>query len=113
MSELAIDLLKKKHDAPALEKFMNAHEFPLVEGGKVTFVFRGQVDGVHLKSWVYGLPNSQPLHQLKDTDLWHLTLDIPPRSRVEYKFEIVRNGNGHWIEDPLNPFRATDPFGAM
>ena len=113
LSELAIDVLKKgPHDAPALEKFMNAHEFPLVEGGKVTFVFRGQVEAVHLKSWVYGLPNSQPLHHLSDSDLWHLTLDIPPKSRVEYKFEIVRNGNGQWIEDPLNPYRATDPFGA-
>ncbi len=110
---LAIDRLKHANpDNAAVDTFMQAHAFPLVEGPKVTFVFRGTVEAVHLKSWVYGLPNSQPLVQLPGTDLWHLTLEIPRKSRVEYKFEIVRGGNGHWIEDPLNPYRATDPFGA-
>lgn len=110
---LAIEILKAQNpDGAALDRFLREHSFPLVEGTKVTFVFRGPVEGVHLKSWVYGLPNSQPLHQLPNTDLWHLTLDIPRNSRVEYKFEIVRNGQGKWIEDPLNPNRATDPFGA-
>ena len=33
-------------------------------------------------------------------------------SRVEYKLEVVRGGHGEWIEDPLNPNRARDPFGA-
>jgi enterochelin esterase-like enzyme len=110
---LAIDLLKAQEpDAAKVDAFMNEHAFPLVEGTKVTFAFRGAVDGVHLKSWVYGLPNSQPLLQVPNTDLWYLTLDIPRKSRVEYKFEIVRHGQGHWIEDPLNKNRATDPFGA-
>jgi enterochelin esterase family protein len=31
---------------------------------------------------------------------------------VEYKLEVVRGGSGVWIEDPLNPRRARDPFGA-
>jgi enterochelin esterase family protein len=110
---LAIDLLKAEPpDAAAVDRFMRDHTFPLVEGSKVTFVFRGPVEGVHLKTWVYGLDNSQPLAQVAGTDLWYLTLDIPRRSRVEYKFEIVRHGQGQWIEDPLNKFRATDPFGA-
>jgi len=112
MSELAIDKLKAHPEGAAVDAFMHGHAFPLVEGNKVTFVFRGAVEAVHLKSWVYGLPNSQPLHHLPNTDLWYLTLDIPRKSRVEYKFEIVRHGQGQWIEDPLNKFRATDPFGA-
>lgn len=113
VSELAISKLEKgPHDGPAVDAFMSSHSFPLVEGGKVTFCYRGAAEGVHLKSWVYGLPNSQPLHRLANSDLWYLTLDIPPKSRVEYKFEIVRHGQGQWIEDPLNPNRATDPFGA-
>ncbi|MBL9038127.1 MAG: hypothetical protein JNG84_06405 [Archangium sp.] len=113
MSDLAIDQLKRrKPDAEALDAFMQGRTFPIVEGHKVTFVYRGHAEVVHLKSWVYGLPNSQSLHRLDKTDLWYLTLDIPPKSRVEYKLEIVNNGHGQWIEDPLNPFRATDPFGA-
>ena len=50
--------------------------------------------------------------RVEGTDLWYLTLDLPPGSRVEYKLEIVRGGHGEWIEDPLNPNRARDPFGA-
>lgn len=114
MKVLAIEALKAAGEPSAdeLDAFMRTHQFPLVEGTRVTFVFRGKVDGVNLKSWVYGLPNSQPLHRLGATDLWHLTLDIPRKSRVEYKFELIRHGNGQWVEDPLNKFRATDPFGA-
>jgi enterochelin esterase family protein len=113
MSELAIDTLRGAHpDSAAVEAFLHARTFPLVEGSKVTFCYLGAVEGVHLKSWVYGLPNSQPLHRLANTNLWYLTLDIPAKSRVEYKFEVVRHGQGQWIEDPLNKFRATDPFGA-
>src|SRR4051812_36190427 len=112
-STLAIDVLKKtKPDGAAIDAFMKGRTFPIVEGSKVTFCFRGNAEAVHLKSWVYGLPNSQDLRRIADTDLWHLTLDIPPRSRVEYKLEIVNQGHGQWIEDPLNPFRAQDPFGA-
>lgn len=95
-----------------VDAFMEAHTFPLVEGTRVTFVFKGAADAVHLKSWVYGLPNSQPLHKLEKEDLWYLTLEIPRKSRVEYKFEVVRGGHGAWILDPLNPHHATDPFGA-
>lgn len=110
---LAIDKLKASNpDEAAVAEFMRTHTFPVVEGPKVTFVFNGAVDGVNLKSWVYGLPNSQALHRLSNTNLFHLTLDIPPKSRVEYKFELVRAGQGQWVEDPLNPYRATDPFGA-
>lgn len=112
-TELAIEKLKKsKPDHNAVEAFMRSHQFPIVEGSKVTFVYRGFAEAVHLKSWVYGLPNSQNLINIPNTDIWYLTLDIPPKSRVEYKLEIVAHGQGRWTEDPLNPFRASDPFGA-
>jgi enterochelin esterase-like enzyme len=110
---LAIETLKQANpDGAAVDRFMNGRTFPIVEGPKVTFCYRGQADAVHLKSWVYGLPNSQNLQRVPNTDLWYLTLDIPARSRVEYKLEVVNQGNGRWLEDPLNPFRARDPFGA-
>ena len=110
MTALAIE--KVKSGELPVDKFMADNAFPLVEGTRVTFVFRGAADAVRLKTWVYGLPNSQPLLKLEKGDLWHLTLEIPRMSRVEYKFEVVRGGHGAWILDPLKPFHATDPFGA-
>jgi enterochelin esterase family protein len=113
MSSRAIDAFKAgPKDAAAIEAFLRAHAFPIVEGNALTFVFRGAADEVHLKHWVFGLPSSQSLVRIDGTDLWALTLDVPPGSRVEYKLEIVRGGNGEWIQDPLNPNLARDPFGA-
>jgi enterochelin esterase-like enzyme len=86
--------------------------FPVVEDKRITFVWRGDADAVHLKHWVYGLPSSQQLARLDGTNVWHLTFELPHGSRVEYKFEVVRNGRGEWTEDPFNPNRARDPFGA-
>jgi enterochelin esterase-like enzyme len=96
----------------AVDAFLKAHTFPLVEGPEVTFVFRGEAEAIHLKHWVFGLPSSQQLLRVEGTDLWYLTLEIPAKSRVEYKLEVVKNGKGEWMEDPLNPNRARDPFGA-
>ncbi|MFO0748263.1 MAG: alpha/beta hydrolase-fold protein [Myxococcota bacterium] len=96
----------------AVDAFMRSHSFPIVEGPAVTFVWRGEAEAVHLKHWVFGLPSSQSLNRVDGTDIWHLTLGIPPQSRVEYKFEIVRGGRGEWVGDPLNPNRAHDPFGS-
>jgi enterochelin esterase family protein len=95
-----------------IDAFLAAHTFPLVEGPSVTFIFRGQADAVNLRHWIYGLESSQPLTRVHETDLFYAIVELPPRSRVEYKLEIWRDGNAHWIEDPLNPHRARDPFGA-
>jgi enterochelin esterase family protein len=96
----------------AVDAFMATHTFPIVSGSSCTFVWRGEAEAVHLKHWVFGLPSSQALKRIDGTDVWHLTLQLPPKSRVEYKLEVVRNGHGEWIQDPLNKFRAHDPFGA-
>jgi enterochelin esterase family protein len=109
----AIQSLQEGPRTPeAVDAFFANRTFPLVEGPAITFVWRGDAEAVHLKHWVFGLPASQSLSRVDGTNVWFLTLDIPPASRVEYKLEVVRNGNGEWIEDPLNPNRARDPFGA-
>ncbi len=99
-------------DAAAVDRFLAKHAFPLVEGRSVTFAWRGEAEAVHLRHFVFGLPAVQPFTRLAGTDLWYHVLELPPRSRVEYKFELVRQGQGTWIEDPLNPQLARDPFGA-
>ena len=51
------------------------------------------------------------LVRVEGTDVWHRTLQLPAGSRVEYKLEVVRHGQGEWIQDPLNSNQARDPFG--
>ncbi|GMV12010.1 MAG: enterochelin esterase [Polyangiaceae bacterium] len=92
--------------------FFEGRSFPIVEGSTITFVYRGDAEAIHLKHWVFGLPSSQQLTRIEGTDVWFLTLELPPGSRVEYKLEVVRGGRGEWMEDRLNPNRARDPFGA-
>jgi enterochelin esterase family protein len=98
-------------DPAAVDRFVAEREFPLVDARGVTFLYRGEADTVLLRHWVYGLPSSQPLERVPDSDLWHLFLELPARSRIEYKFDVVRDGDNHWITDPLNPLTAEDPFG--
>jgi len=112
-SQLAITkLMHPSVDARKVDDFLANKQFPLIEGPNVTFVWRGDAEGVNLRHWIYGLETATALSRLPHTDLWFLTLDIPEGSRIEYKFEITRNGKGEWIEDPRNPNRARDPFGA-
>ncbi|HUD97820.1 MAG TPA: alpha/beta hydrolase-fold protein [Woeseiaceae bacterium] len=95
-----------------IDAFVAAAEFPLVDGSDITFVFRGSAEQVFLRCWVSGFDTAQPLQLLADTDLWATTIELPPGSRIEYKFEVVANGHRRLILDPLNDVRAHDPFGA-
>ncbi len=96
----------------AIDSFIEERQFPLVDERGVTFVFHGKADRVNLRHFIYGLPSSQPLQRVEGADLWHIEVDLPKGSRLEYKIERVLNGNGEWIMDPLNPRIARDPFGA-
>ena len=98
-------------DAAAVDEFLAANSFPLVEGTDVTFVWRGDADAVHLRHMIFGLPSSQALHRLEGTDLWHLTVDLPRASRMEYKLLVERDGQAALVLDPLNPRTAHDPYG--
>ncbi len=109
----AIALLAAGPRSPqAIRAFLKSRSFPIVEDGQITFVWVGDAHEVRLRHWIFGLTTSQQLARLEGTDLWHLTLPLPAASRVEYKFEIIRDGHNHWIQDPLNPHLARDPFGA-
>lgn len=96
----------------AIDAFLAAHDFPLIDRDGATFVFRGTADRVLLQHWVFGLPSAQPFEPVPHTDLWTIHLPLPAGSRIEYKFEVVHNGHGEWLRDPLNPHQARDPFGS-
>lgn len=104
-----------RHGNPSgvdIDGFIGQHEFPLVDGRDITFVWRGQASEVYLRCWISGLDTAQPFERLSGTDLWAVTIDLPAESRIEYKFEVVDGENRHLVLDPLNEVRAHDPFGA-
>ena len=84
-------------DAHALDQFLGSHTFPLLDGRTCTFVFRGAANAVFLQHMIFGLPSRQPFTRLMGTDLWYLSLDLPENSRVEYKFEIARDGHSELV----------------
>ena len=95
-----------------IDRFIANNGFPLIEPSAVTFVFRGEADAVYLRRWLSGVSDGLPLERMAGTDLWHLRLSVPTGARFEYKLDVVREGSGVWLNDPLNPLLATDQFGA-
>ncbi len=109
----AIDTLRAAaRDREAVNAFFANHTFPIAEPDAITFVWRGEASAVNLRHWIFGLATSQPLSRLEGTDVWFCSMPLPAASRVEYKFEVVYNGQARWVHDPLNPRLARDPFGA-
>lgn len=111
-AELRKLLRKGAATGEAIDQFVAAHTFPMVDGTDVSFVYRGTADAVYLRCWIAGLQTARPLQHLPGTDLWVTTIELPETSRIEYKFEVVANGNHQLVVDPLNPVLAHDPFGA-
>ncbi|MCH7664982.1 MAG: esterase family protein [Acidobacteria bacterium] len=111
---LAIRELEKTYagDSEGIDGFLAEHSFPLQEGTTTTFVYRGEAEEVHLLHWIFGLESTLAFTKLGDSDLWYLVMELPELSRVEYKLDVVRDGEHKWIRDPLNPLLAHDPFGA-
>ena len=103
---------KGKPDPADIDAFIASTRFPLVDGSDVTFVYRGGADAVFLRCFISGLDAAQPFQKLGESDLWATTIELPKGSRIEYKFEVVRNGHRELIVDPLNGVLAEDPFGA-
>lgn len=111
---LAIRRLLSEHeslDRSVVDSFVEQHRSPIVEGSAVTFVFRGDVQEVRLRHFISGFPAKQPFRRVDGTDLWFLTMDVPPGSRLEYKLEVRDGGKRRLILDPLNDSVAHDPFG--
>lgn len=97
-----------------LRDFLGRYQLPLRDAHTATFFFwDGEpTEAVYLLHWIFGLESRQPFIRLGNTQAFYLPLELPPRARVEYKLEVVRNGQRSWIRDPLNPLQAFDPFGS-
>lgn len=95
-----------------IDAFLEAHSFPIVEGRRCTFVYRGQAKEVRLRHWIYGLATAAAFERIPSTNFWFHVMEVPEDSRVEYKLEIHSGRGARLIKDPLNPAIAMDPFGA-
>jgi enterochelin esterase family protein len=113
-TKLAINRLRERRDldAAVIDRFVDRHDLPIVEGDWCTFVFRGEVESVRLIHRVVGLPDYLPLRRLVGTDLWWVTVELPAGSRVEYQLEAVAHGRTERFNDPLNPRLAHSPVGS-
>jgi enterochelin esterase family protein len=105
------DFVDRQPSRQEIDAFLKENSFPLREGRYTTFVYRGEADAVFLGHWIFGLPSSQEFHRVEGTDLWYLVMELPRASRIEYKLQRIHKGRMEWLLDPLNPRRASDPFG--
>lgn len=112
--QLAIHRLRarKPLDDNAIDRFLQQHTVPIVEGEKCTFLYRGDADEVWVRHRIVGQPQRVPMRKLPGTALWFVVLELPAGSRVEYQLE-VRHGEHHEEgNDPLNPYVANSPVGS-
>jgi enterochelin esterase-like enzyme len=116
---LAIDQLRaavaELTDRPQREAatatFFENHAVPLVEGNVATFAVLAEADAVYLRHRINAWPDDLELARIPGTDLWFLTIELEWGSRVEYQFEIRRNGQWWRFNDPYNPRLAGSPVG--
>lgn len=85
--------------------------FPVVDGNRALFAFVGEADEVRLHHWIFGLESAQEFHRVHP-EVWTLEIEVQEAARVEYKLEVVLNGQHRLMRDPLNDQLARDPFGA-
>jgi enterochelin esterase-like enzyme len=113
-SKLAINRLRERRplEPGMIDRFLDRHTVPIVEGSRCTFLYRGEADEVFVVHRVFGLPDHLALRRLRGTDLWYVVLELPEGSRVEYQLELVRGGHRERINDPLNPELAHSPVGS-
>ena len=113
-TRLAINRLRRRDplDTHAVDKFVERHRSPIIEGERATFFYRGEGDAVFVRHRVVGLPDPMVMKRVGATDLWAATSLLPEGSRVEYQIEVRRGEHYERFNDPLNPRIATSPLGS-
>jgi enterochelin esterase-like enzyme len=112
--KLAINRLRERRplDPVVVDRFLARQDVPIVEGGRCTFLYRGEVDEVRLIHRIFGLPERIPLRRLPGTDLWYVVVELPEGSRIEYQLEVARGEQSERINDPMNRRLAHSPLGS-
>jgi enterochelin esterase family protein len=101
----------EKSETHLVDAIHEAGGAPLQRGRTTTFLFVGEAEAVGLHHWMDVFPPLPPFRRHPGTGLWSLSVDLPERSRIEYKLSVKSKGRRRLILDHLNPRRARDPFG--
>lgn len=87
----------------------DAGRFPLIEGERCTFLFRGQARRVELAGDFNGWdPAQSPARRLGESEVWLFETRFPIDARLDYKFVV---DGGDWRLDPSNPRTQLGGFG--
>lgn len=85
---------------------------PYADGRTTTFVYVGDARAVNVVHFMSLFPTVPAMSRLEGTDFWHVTVELPKKSRIEYKIEVITTDRTDRILDPLNRRTASDPFGS-
>ena len=91
------------------EEFLDSHDFPLVEPGRVTFFYWSMdlVDSVFVQHSIHGLETQQELQRISGTNGFWFTIALPDEARVEYQFILKKGPKNVLATDPHNPHYVT------
>jgi enterochelin esterase-like enzyme len=84
----------------------------LADDDTATFTYVGEARAVRIVHFMARFPEIPPLVRLTGTELWHVTVELPAGSRIEYQIEVEGQERTTRLLDPLNRRSASDPFGA-
>jgi enterochelin esterase-like enzyme len=104
-------LLDEREREAAVATFFADYALPVVEGNLCTFATRAAADSVYLRHRINPWPDDLELSQIPGTDVWYLTIELEWAARVEYQFEIARDGKWWRFNDPDNPRLSRSPVG--
>jgi glucoamylase len=100
----------EKPSAEMAERMKRENRSPIVENGRVTFIYRGPAARVEVVGdFTNWSPRGLVMRELPGANVKYLTRTFSPRARVEYKLIA----DGKWIEDPLNPNKIDNGVGGF
>ncbi len=93
-----------------IKKISHFNKSPVIDGNDVTFLYWGKpkrsLEFVSELSF-WSSNNNTSFRKVDGEDLFHITLQLPEDSRLEYKYVV----DGHWLLDPLNQLRCENGVG--
>jgi len=95
--------------AARLDTYLDGRELPIVEdGGRVHFLYRGEVEDVALGGSFLGFGEEEILFPVEGTDLYFRSYRLDPAGIYEYRFNV---DFGNVVADPANPLAIGSRFG--
>lgn len=95
-------------EADALLEFVATHGNPVIEGERVTFVWRGEHAPLLIADFTHWEQNAQAFRRVAP-GLWTYSIRLPESAYIEYA--LWDEQRGERVVDPLNPRRCPNGLG--